>query len=177
MKFRLIAAVVLIAVPTSGGLNAQDLADNSAASWAAIASCGAIADNDARHACVDEVLARAGVLTPRVAEQTRENFGIDRRTTERNAAAIIVPSPAPAPVAASTPVINDITTTIASVSEVGYQRIRVTTAEGSVWEQSQAGTFTSFPKAGDAFIIERGAVSGFRCKFARASVYRCVRVQ
>ncbi len=174
MNLRALAAVVLITVPTPTMLSAQEAGDNASANWAAITGCAAIAGNDARHACVDEVLQRTGVLTPRVAEQTREDFGIDRRAAERSAAAVAVAAAAP-PVAAPAAEISEITTTIASVTEVGYQRIRVTTAEGSIWEQSQAATFTSFPKAGDAFIVERGAVSGFRCRFARASVYRCER--
>lgn len=176
MNFRLSAASLLFVVSSPTMATAQNAADNPAANWNAVANCAAIADADARHACVDDVLLRTGVLAPRTAEQAREDFGIDRRAAERSAAAVQVAAPI-VRVAVQPPEIDEITTTIASVTEVGFQRIRVTTVEGSVWEQSQAATFTSFPKAGDAFTVEKGAVSGYRCRFARASLYRCERAE
>jgi len=176
MKYRLVAAAFLIAVYAPAPVVAQEASPSSSANWDAVASCAALAGAEARHACVDDVLLRAGVLSPRVVAQTPENFGIETRTIERGSRSVIAPA-AVVPLARSAPEINEIATTIASVVEVGYQKLRVTTAEGSVWEQSQAGTFTSFPEVGQAFVIERGAISGFRCSFGRASLYRCERVQ
>jgi hypothetical protein len=147
--------------------------------WSAIAECAAIDATEQRHRCMDDVLRRAGLLSDaRVARETRRDFG-------RDTPAPPPPPPAPAPQAApaSAPVptperpaaIDKVATTIASVQTIGYRRLRVTTAEGSVWDQTEAKSFNSQPKVGDTFEIERAALNSYRCRFAQSSRYRCER--
>jgi hypothetical protein len=52
----------------------------------------------------------------------------------------------------------------------------VTTTDGSVWDQTRDETFNTPPKVGDTFSIERASLGSFQCRFARASNYRCERV-
>jgi len=165
----------MAALAVSSGLAAQDSGEDAAGHWAAIARCGAIEGAAARHRCTDEVLRNAGVLTPeRVAEESREAFG---RNPQREA-----PVQAAAPRAAAAEVLpaeeeeDELLTTIKSVRNVGYRSVQVTTAEGSVWNQTQAKTFTAEPKVGDAFSVRRAALGSYRCRFGSASRYRCERV-
>jgi hypothetical protein len=136
--------------------------------------CGAIDDAEQRHDCVDTVFRRAGVLTDaRVARAARVDFGNELRPQPQSVASApearqVAASPAVAPARAAD--IDELVTTVSSVSTVGYKRLLVTTAEGSVWEQTQAEAFTSDPKPGDVFTIERGAIDGFRCQFRQASL-------
>ena len=71
---------------------------------------------------------------------------------------------------------RELVTTIASVRTAGYRRLVVTTAEGSVWQQTQAENFTTPPKPGDSFVIQQAAFNSYRCRFGNGSRYRCERV-
>jgi hypothetical protein len=181
MNLRLLAGVGLAVTLAPAIVVAQQSSGDPAANWAAITGCASLQGAEARHQCMDGVLRRNGVLSEaRVVQETREDFGIDRR--EVQARAVATPPPAraaaaPGPPVPAAPEIDEITTAIAAVSDVGYQRIRVTTAEGSVWDQTQARTFTSAPRVGDAFVIERSPLSGYRCRFGRSSLYRCDRIK
>jgi hypothetical protein len=180
MSLRLAAGLGLIAALLPGNAAAQEASGDPAANWAAIISCASLA-GEARHQCMDGVLQRTGVISDaRVVGETRSTFGMDRPERQRSPAASVEPARAnapQAPVASATPRIDEITTTIALISNIGYQRIRVTTAEGSVWDQTQAKAFTSAPRIGDAFLIERSPLGGFLCRYARASFYRCGRTR
>lgn len=176
---RLLVVVSAALLLAPGVARSQAGIGDPAQNWAEIQRCAALDGAAARHACVDVVLRRTGVLSDaRVVRETREEFGIERRDVEQRAAAVAAAAPTarPAPLPAPAPRIDEISTTIASVREIGFQRIRVVTTDGSVWDQSQARTFTAVPKAGDPFVVER-ALSGFRCQFARSSLYRCERTQ
>ncbi|OYX10371.1 MAG: hypothetical protein B7Z08_01390 [Sphingomonadales bacterium 32-68-7] len=122
---------------------------------------------------MDDVVRRAGVLDPvRVAQAERQDFGREARAEAPRPPARSAPTPAPAPV----PVVDEIATTVRGVRTVGFQRLRVTTAEGSVWEQTQAEDFPTGPRIGDAFVIERTTLGGYRCRFGRSSRYYCQRM-
>jgi hypothetical protein len=54
--------------------------------------------------------------------------------------------------------------------------VLVTTADGSVWEQTEGEDFLTPPKAGDAFSVEPAAMNSFRCRFNQSSRYRCRQV-
>jgi hypothetical protein len=158
--------------------HAQADATDVSSNWAAIADCAGADAPEQRHQCMDDVLRRAGLLSDqRVAQEARRDFG-------RAAPARPAPTPPPAPAAASasapapqaTVTADKLATTIASVRTIGYRRLRVTTADGSVWDQAEAETFNSSPKVGDSFEIERGALGSYRCRFARSNRYRCERV-
>ena len=88
--------------------------------------------------------------------------------TPRNLAAAPPAAPEPAGDLAEA-----LTTTITSVQTVGYQRLRVTTAAGSVWEQTQAEALRTPPRVGDTFHVEPAALGSYRCRVERSSLYRC----
>lgn len=172
MRVQLFAGAALVAFMTTGLAQAQNGPSEGERNWAAIAECAKIAQSAARHACMDGVVQRAGVLDPaQVAQATRQDFGREER-----AAAPPPVRETRAPTPAAPPELTEVATTIQAVRTVGYQRLRVTTAEGSVWEQTQAESFNTSPKVGDSFSIERTQLGGYRCRFARASRYYCQRM-
>jgi len=152
--------------------------------WAAITRCAAIDRAEERHACMDEVIRSAGLLSEaRVAQAARQEFGNENRAETRSApppaaapVAVIAASPAAAPAPARSGEIDELATTVVSAQLRGDRRLVVTTAEGSVWEQTQSETFRGPPKAGSRFSIERTSLGGFRCSFERSSHYRCRRI-
>ena len=167
---------------------AQAQGEQGEGDWAGIVQCAAIDRAEQRHACVDEVLRRAGLLSDaRVAQAARQDFGNENRAEPVRAAPVPAPvAPAvPAAVAAASTAaaapahaadIGELVTTVASAQMRGDRRLVVTTAEGSVWEQTQSETFRNTPKAGSPFSIERTSLGGFRCSFERSTHYRCRRI-
>jgi hypothetical protein len=182
MGLRVHASVALAALMSSAAALAQTTAEEAQARWNEIAKCAAVADPEARLACTDAVMRRAGLLDDeRVARQARQEFGNEARAQTPRPAAQAAPSPSPASSPAPPPVptrgrdIEELATTVTAANMRG-NRLFVTTAEGSTWEQSQSETFRTLPKPGDAFSIARTALGGFRCSFQRSTVYRCRRV-
>ena len=176
-----LAAGVLL---TATLATAQSTSGDAEGNWNAIARCAAIDAAEQRHACVDGVLRQAGLLSEeRVAQRAREEFGSPVRPERQNQAqAVVRPEPTAEPPAepmAAPPLraadIDELETTIAAVRMSGNRRLTITTAEGSVWEQTQSETFRALPEVGDAFSIDRTSLGGFRCKFQSSSVYRCRR--
>jgi hypothetical protein len=196
MRVRLVAGLCLAGSVMPVLAAAQDGSGDAGSRWAAIVECGAERSAAARHECVDRELRAVGVLSEaRVAQETREAFGRENRaeappppravaaapstaaappaaSAPRPAAAAPVAAAAPAPPAA----IDRIDTSVAAVRTIGYRRLRVTTADGSVWDQTRDETFNTRPRVGDSFTVERASLGSFQCRFARASNYRCERV-
>lgn len=174
-----IAGVTVLAMP--GAALAQGGGGDAAANWGAVAECGGIDDAARRHECVDDVLSRTGILSDeRVAQAARADFGNPQRPATRGVTStpeVAQAADASRSVPARAADIEELVTTVTAVSTTGYKRLLVTTAEGSIWEQTQAEDFRSDPKPGDAFTIQRGAIGGFRCQFRQASLYRCRRVE
>jgi len=180
-----------LALATPLPLLAQADAGAASRNWEAIAQCSAIADDAQRLACMDGVLRQAGAGLPVARQQAAPRAagqGAAPGTARQEAVQPAPPAP-PAPPAvalsvqrpaAEPPAAKDaedvrkeLTTTIASVRPIGYQRVLVTTAAGSAWEQTEAESFLKLPKAGDAFSVEPAAMGSFRCRFAQSSRYRC----
>ena len=182
MTMRILLGTGLVAACMPLAAYAQAGSAEAGRNWSAITDCAAAPSAEQRHQCMDDVLRRTGLLSDaRVAEEARRDFG-------RDAPSRPAPPPPPAPVSASasapasasTPEASAVetdrlVTTIASVGTTGYRRLRVTTAEGSVWEQTEAKSFNSSPKVGDTFEVEHAALGSYRCRFARSSRYRCQR--
>jgi len=180
MSFRFAAGVGLGALIVPAIALAQGSASDAGGNWAAIAECGAIKNAQRRHECTDDVLQRAGILsTAQVAQEAREEFGKEERSAPPRQPRVIEQAQASAPVPAETPRraadIDELLTTVSSIRTIGYQRVRVTTADGSVWDQTQAETFNAEPKVGDRFSVERASMSSFLCQIGRSSRYRCER--
>ncbi|HEY6817040.1 MAG TPA: hypothetical protein VI168_16000 [Croceibacterium sp.] len=191
MSFRIVAGVGLGALVVPALASAQAGSGDAGRNWAAIAECGAIKNADRRHDCVDDVLQAAGVLSAtQVAQEAREDFGRENRPEPPRPQSVAVPAPvvAPAPAQGSVPAqaaaeaprraadLDELVTTVASVRSIGYKRVRVTTPEGSVWDQTQAEGFNAEPKSGDRFSVERAAMNSFLCQIGRSSRYRCERI-
>ena len=181
MSAKFVAGVGLCALVAPAIASAQASAGDAERNWAAIEQCAAVRNADRRHECMDNVLQQAGILSgQQVAQEVREEFGKEDRPAPRPApverpqpAAQASAAPAPAPARAAD--LHEIVTTVASARTIGYQRVRVITAEGSVWDQTQAETFNSEPKQGDRFSVERGSMNSYLCQFGRSSRYRCER--
>ena len=175
MTSRIWVGVGLVALCAPALAAAQQAGGDVARNWAAISACGAIENADKRHACMDGVLRDAGVLSEaRIARNVRQEFGKEGRAEKPAKVAKAPKAPAAAPTRAEE--IDQLVTTIRSVATVGYKQLRVTTADGSVWEQTQAAEFNSDPKPGDGFAIERASLGSYMCRFGRAKSYRCRRV-
>jgi len=165
---------------------AQGAAGDPAANWREITACAASQSTSQRHDCVDAVLRRAGVLSDQqVVQATREDFGRENRQPERAQATRPAVPEQPAAAVAAAPTgspptraaeLARIESTVSAVRTVGFERYLIITAEGQVWEQTQARSFNLPPKVGDAFTIERAAMESFLCKFGGNRAYRCQRV-
>ena len=201
-----VAAAVAVGLHSAAALaQAPQAAGDAAVGWRAVAQCAEIGAAERRHACVDDVLRRAGLLQPeREARARRENFGRDAepksaRTEPRVAqqtpppasspasspapsvrtAAVQSPSPGP-PVDVRAPPEpgnpDRLRTTVGSSRIGGNRLLVVVTADGAVWEQTEHEEFHVLPQPGDTFEIQRGGLGGYRCTFGRSSIYRCRRL-
>jgi hypothetical protein len=177
MNTKFVVGAALCALVAPAIASAQGSAGDAERNWAAMEQCAAVRNADRRHECMDNVLQQAGILSgQQVAQEVREEFGKEDR-----------PAPRPAPVERSQPAaqasaaparaadLDELVTTVASAHSIGYKRVRVVTADGSVWDQTQAETFTAEPKKGDRFSVERASMNSFLCQFGRSSRYRCER--
>ena len=160
-----------LSIPAAGA--AQPTGRDAASNWSAIAACGAIDNADKRHACMDDVLRQAGVLTEaRIARNTRQEFGRQPKPAKAAKPARVQRAEA----ARSRPEeIDQLVTTVKSVSYVGYRQLRVVTTEGSVWDQTQTAEFNMEPSPGDGFSIEKASLGSYLCRFGRSKSYRCKR--
>ena len=179
-RFQLGAAAALTLLVFSGAATAQDTSSDAAANWAGIVACAQVDDTDRRQDCVEDVMRRAGLFSEGQAERMdRDEFGLEGVREEQRRAAALAPArsaAAPAPVVAASAEEDELETTIAAVRSSGYRRWTVTTAEGAIWEQTQAEDFLTPPKIGERFTIERAAMGSYRCKFGNSRLYRCSRI-
>lgn len=178
MLRRLRPGVVLASVAFSPAALAQGRGESAEAHWNEIAKCAAIDGAEARLACTDNVFRQAGLLdNARLVRQARQEFGNEGRegaSSDASSASPRASNPVPSQPTRGRDM-SELATTVMATRMKG-DRLVVTTAEGSVWEQTQSESFRTIPNAGDAFSIERGALGGFRCSFERSTVYRCRRV-
>lgn len=73
--------------------------------------------------------------------------------------------------------IKSVDGTIATARQYGYGRWRVTLADGSVWEQSEAEGPFQDPASGDQVHISKGAMGSYWMKIAGGRAIRVRRVQ
>jgi hypothetical protein len=174
MSAKFVAGVGLCALVAPAIALAQGNAGDAGSNWAAMAECGAIRNADRRHACMDDVLQQAGVLSgAQVAQEVREEFGKENRP-----APVAAPRSQPAQASAAparTAPLDEIVSTVATVRAIGYHRVRVTAADGSVWDQTQDEDLLE-PRQGERFSVERGSMNSFLCQVGRSSRYRCQRI-
>ena len=156
--------VAVVSCLVSLAAQSQDTS-NAEAGWAAIGKCAAIKDDDARHACSDDVLRKAGLLPGAEAAaetksaDSRKRFGLQRPTTD----------------AASRHDGAQVEVTLASVHQGGDGKLVLTTTEGAVWRQSESDAVRPQPVQGQTMTIVKGSLGGFLCKSSRYVAFRCFR--
>lgn len=181
-------AAALGVLAATGFAQAPQAAADAEAGWRAVAQCAEIGAAAQRHACLDDVLRRVGLLSPdREAQARRESFG---RTEQRVTQPASPPAPpvrgagtrTPRPTAAEAPARPEpgnsdrLRTTARSVQLAGNRMLVVVTADGATWAQTESEEFHVLPQPGDAFEIQRGTLGSYRCSFGRSSIYRCRRL-
>jgi hypothetical protein len=195
-----ITRFLLLALGTAAatnGASAETAAiDDADSGWRAVSDCAAQPSKEARHACLDNVLRRAGLLTPeRETRQQRERFGLKGEarapaSTPAPAPASALPSPvtpAPSPSSASpapsappsTPpaVPSIVEVELARISTTHDEKLILTTTEGAVWRQIDGGAILPQPAAGDRMTIRRASMGSFLCEVRRNVGFRCSRTR
>jgi hypothetical protein len=129
------------------------------ARWAAIAQCAAIHDDDARHACSDNVLRDAGLLPD--AADAKASFGLQR----------------PAPSAPRQRDDERLEVTLASVEQAGDGKLVLTTTDGAIWRQVESDTVHQLPVQGQTMKIAKKSLGGFMCEPSRYVAFRCFRIR
>lgn len=179
------AALALAAGPVS----AQPAAD-PASSWAAMQKCAALANDEARHACADEVMRQAGVLAspqaraverrkvfgdetpkPRPAPEVRQQARRDGATAaggriEKAVAGVVSDADADA---------DKISVTLQDVSMRGDGKLLLVTSEGVTWRPIDSDPIRPMPRSGEAMSIERTLFGGYMCKLGKWTAFRCTR--
>jgi len=187
------AAVTAVLTLTAVSLSAQTPpAMNAESGWSAIGLCAVRSNERARHACIDDVLRQAGLLTPQAeAGERRRQFGL-----EGGAAAAPVEPPAP-PVAAppiAAPKIAappdaplppkpeaasgdrlelEIATAITGLDDKAV----LTTTDGAVWQQTDSDTIQRLPRARDRFTVRKASLGSYLCTLPSKITFRCRRTR
>jgi hypothetical protein len=159
------------------------------AKWDAITRCAPLVDDGARHACLDEVLRKSGLMPDAArAAASRQRFGLPAPgvPVPAAAAAVAAPPAAAPPAAPATAVAAPsakrapedlIQVTLAGVKRGGDGALVLNTTEGAVWRQIEAADLHPEPVAGDALTIKRTVFGGYMCQTQKWIVFRCVRTR
>jgi hypothetical protein len=154
-------ALALVAGPALG-----EEISGADAGWAAMKRCAAITEDKARHACTDETLRNAGLLSsvtqsPKAVEkhvEKQKDFGLP-------------PAPAPKP----SPGESKLQVTLANVEQRGDGKLVLTTTDGAVWRQVESEDIRPMPAQGQTMTIARKSLGGFMCESANRVAFRCYR--
>lgn len=193
------SALCFVALAHGQGPSISDVA------WAKMVKCAAIADDNARHSCTDDVFHEAGLITDETkAAAKRQSFGLQKKPEPIAAAAAAVQAPAaaatsttsaaapvstaataPAGVTASTPAptmakkekasAEELEVTLAKVEKGGDGKFTLTTTDGAVWHQVETSGVTATPKQGQTMKIEAKSLGGYLCSPSKYLSFRCYR--
>ena len=173
-----VAVSLAMSVLPAGPAAAQAGAD-PAAGWAEMARCGALANDAARHSCMDEVLRKNGAMAAPEARtvERRRTFGLDVLPTFPHREHVKAEPSAgrggrPVQVADAD---DRVTVTLDGVTLRGDGRLAVKTSEGAIWRQVEDEPVRPTPVSGQSMTIERTAMGGYMCKSARWTAFRCTR--
>jgi hypothetical protein len=145
------------------GIALSQDASTAEAGWAKMQKCATIAEDKARHACTDQTLREAGLLT---------------EATQRKAFGLQKPEPAPAAEGSSPKNKNkneNLEVTLAKVEQAGDGKLVLTTTDGAVWRQVESVTVRPMPAQGGAMTIESRSLGGFMCEPSKYVSFRCYR--
>jgi hypothetical protein len=195
----LAATAGLITSLVLSGAIGGELDAGAGSGWAAIEKCAALAQDEARHACMDQVLRRAGLLgqpaaAPRLPPPAASAPPVPTAAPAAPAAADASPGGAGAaalrpehpgdfglqkpPRETSKPrEAGRLDVTLASVDQGGDGKLVLTTTDGAVWLQVESDPVRLPPSRGQTMVIERTLFGGFMCKAGRWVSFRCRRVR
>lgn len=174
------AAVVAALTVMSSPLRAQAPPAMSAEQgWNAIGQCAGNPNERARHACLDDVLRKAGLLTPQAeAKQRRQQFGLDENTARATPPpAPAAPAPAPAAKIPQPAPDDRVDVELAKAVVANDGKIVITTADGAVWKQTDSTTVPRLPDAGDHVRIRKASLGSYLCEMPTHHTFRCVRAK
>jgi hypothetical protein len=161
------------------------------AKWDAITKCAPLVDDGARHACLDEVLRKTGLMPDATrAAASRQRFGLPSPAVsvpsvaapvaaapaEATSSVAAPAAPVAAPSAKRTPE-ELIQVTLAGVKRGGDGTLVLNTTEGAVWRQIEAAALHPEPVAGDTLTITHTIFGGYMCQSKKWIVFRCARMR
>jgi hypothetical protein len=172
--FHIRCAVTVACLVAAPAIRAED-SSSVQAKWDAITKCAPLVDDGARHACLDDVLRKSGLMPDEArAAASRQRFGLPAPAAASSVAApataVAVPSAKRAPE-------DLIQVTLAGVKRGGDGTLVLNTTEGAVWRQIEAADFHPDPVAGDTLTIKRTVFGGYMCQSKKWIVFRCVRTR
>ncbi len=188
-------ATALLMTSTTSLLHAQTPpAMNAEQGWSAVGRCASVSSERARHDCLDDVLRRAGLLTPQAeAADKRQQFGLGGEAARPPVASAPAVAPKPAPAApakqpapaaatalASPPdtkpaTVDRLEVTIATIAKGSDGKVVFTTADGAVWKQTDSDTIPRLPVAGDIVKIRKASLGSYLCELPSHHTFRCLR--
>lgn len=158
----------------------------TADNWSAMTTCATIANNDARHACSDDVLRAAGLLkTAEVAAPVESAEPVETVETAvpelaqtRQAANLTTPEreaflPTEQPAAAAAKDIDRVDFTLKTVTKAGNGKLTLTTTDGVVWRQLYSESMLLKPRAGAVMTVRKRAMGAYQCRIGKGRAFRC----
>ncbi|HEY6456877.1 MAG TPA: hypothetical protein VIY90_16500 [Steroidobacteraceae bacterium] len=149
--------------------------------WDAITKCASLVDDGGRHACLDDVLRKSGLMPAAArAATSRQRFGLPApavaaAVAPAPVAVVAAPATAVAPPSVKRAADDLIQVTLAGVKRGGDGALVLNTTEGAVWRQIEAVDLHPDPVAGDTLTIKRTVFGGYMCQSKKWIVFRCVR--
>lgn len=173
---------------TGGAAAAQTASPDAASGWAEMQKCAALANDQARHDCTDEVMRRAGVLaSPEArAADRRKTFGDDTPKPRLAARAgpktrhhSLLAAGGEVERAVVAGVADDdadrISVTLQDVSLRGDGKLLLVTDEGVTWRPVESDPIRPLPASGEQMRIDRTTLGGYMCKLGKWTAFRCTR--
>jgi len=166
----------------------------------AFAACGRIAEDAARHACLDAALRASGMLEGQApAAPASEAVPTAPPAATPSAlqpgSASLPPAPAPAIQARAAPPPpppsrrqreerepdrepdrEPYLTSIVTARLIGNHTLEIATPDAGRWVSTERETFRRAPDEGDAMEILPAALGGYRCRLERSTIFPCRRV-
>lgn len=179
MPHRLLAWIAVTATTWSTAVSygAQMSAQDG---WSAVGECAQRGDERSRHACLDDVLRQAGLLTRETEVRDRQQqFGLEGGAGR---VASPVPPPVPAPATPAVPEprppdVDRLQVEVAAATKGPDGKVVLTTTDGAVWQQTDSDTIQRLPTAGSPVNIRKASLGSYVCSLASRVAFRCRRTR
>jgi hypothetical protein len=153
-----IAAMALAALATSAAAKEPKAASRTAEPLRPLEACRAIADAGERLACFDAAASRLNDAVARKEVVVMDQQEI--KETRRSLFGFSLPR-LPLFRGDSGGEVDELESTIASVSSLGMGKWRIRLPDGAVWQTTDSIGFGSDPKAGQKIVIKRGTLGNY----------------